>query len=304
VGPALPGGVRGAEVASSGRLAPGRGVAGPFTGGSGGPPSGRVSGHPEHQGTDPGEPRDRGPNLTLLPAAPGVQRVVERQLELQQSPVIGLDVAEALRDGQQAGRLRRGVLFAGDVGAVDDLRHAAHGRIRDVERLDQDLEGALPVAVRELGAGRVEGARSVQRRVVEDLVGRDVDDLGVSIDEAADQPRAGDPVGLRPCPGDPLNDGLLVRSSPVPLDFRGWDQQCPLTVCGVFQQRRGDMVLRRAKTYLIGAGGMLALVLVMLLPTGWGSAVAAPMASVFVTNDPAHPVPVAPVAITSGGGYI
>src|SRR5439155_10377203 len=47
-----------------------------------------------------------------------------------------------------------------------------------------------------------------------------------------------------------------------------------------------------------------ALVLVMLLPTGWGSAVAAPMASVFVTNDPAHPVPVAPVAITGGGSYI
>jgi hypothetical protein len=52
------------------------------------------------------------------------------------------------------------------------------------------------------------------------------------------------------------------------------------------------MRLRRWKRYGIGAGGILVLVAAMLLATGWGSAVAAQITSVFVTNDSAHPVPV------------
>jgi uncharacterized membrane protein YfcA len=53
------------------------------------------------------------------------------------------------------------------------------------------------------------------------------------------------------------------------------------------------MGLRGWKRYGLGAGGMLVLVMALLLATGWGSAVAAQISSVFVTNDAAHPVPVA-----------
>jgi hypothetical protein len=52
------------------------------------------------------------------------------------------------------------------------------------------------------------------------------------------------------------------------------------------------MRLRRLKKYALGAGGMLVLVMAILLATGWGSAVAAQISSVFVTNDAAHAVPV------------
>jgi hypothetical protein len=52
------------------------------------------------------------------------------------------------------------------------------------------------------------------------------------------------------------------------------------------------MRLRRLTKYAIGAGGMLVLVLAILLATGWGTAVAAQISNVFVTNDATHPVPV------------
>jgi hypothetical protein len=52
------------------------------------------------------------------------------------------------------------------------------------------------------------------------------------------------------------------------------------------------MRFRGCKKYAIGAGGMLVLVTAVLLATGAGSAVAAQITNVFVTNDAAHPVPV------------
>ena len=65
------------------------------------------------------------------------------------------------------------------------------------------------------------------------------------------------------------------------------------------------MRLRRWKKYGIGAGGMLVLVMAILLATGWGTAVAAQISNVFVTNDASHPVPVheqgtASVNVTNG----
>jgi hypothetical protein len=50
--------------------------------------------------------------------------------------------------------------------------------------------------------------------------------------------------------------------------------------------------MRRFKKYGLGAAGMLVLVMAILLATGWGSAVAAQLTNVFVTNDASHPVPV------------
>jgi hypothetical protein len=52
------------------------------------------------------------------------------------------------------------------------------------------------------------------------------------------------------------------------------------------------MQQRGWKKYGIGAAGMLVLVAVIVLASGGGSAVAAQITSVFVTNDAAHAVPV------------
>jgi hypothetical protein len=50
--------------------------------------------------------------------------------------------------------------------------------------------------------------------------------------------------------------------------------------------------MQRFKKYAIGAGGMLVVVVAIVLATGSGSAVAAQITNVFVTNDASHPVPV------------
>jgi hypothetical protein len=52
------------------------------------------------------------------------------------------------------------------------------------------------------------------------------------------------------------------------------------------------MQLQRLKKYAIGAGMMVVLTIAILLGTGSGSAVAAQITSVFVTNDASHAVPV------------
>src|SRR5665811_1606882 len=57
----------------------------------------------------------------------------------------------------------------------------------------------------------VEADRPLALREGEDLVRREVDDLGGRIDERPDEPRAGDPVGLRVFASDPFHAPLLLR---------------------------------------------------------------------------------------------
>lgn len=52
------------------------------------------------------------------------------------------------------------------------------------------------------------------------------------------------------------------------------------------------MWLRRSMKYGIVTGAMLALTTVLLLASGWGSAVAAQISSVFISNNTSNPVPV------------
>jgi len=61
------------------------------------------------------------------------------------------------------------------------------------------------------------------------------------------------------------------------------------------------MRVRSWKSYGLGAGGMLVVVVAILLATGWGTAVAAQMTSVFVTNDGSHAVPVREQALDANG---
>src|SRR6266545_4486531 len=75
---------------------------------------------------------------------------------------------------------------------------------------DEDLEGAqFPVGSAAVGVGGVLGVERVPTLAggdVEDLVGGDEQDLRVGVDEPADQPGAGDPVGRGAHAGDPLHD--------------------------------------------------------------------------------------------------
>src|SRR5262249_35164995 len=101
-----------------------------------------------------------------------------------------------------------GVQVVGDVGGVHDPGQAHQRRVTvEVVIFDEDLEGAFAVAVGVAGAGGVEADGVFTLGCVEDLVGGDVEDLGIGVDELGDQPGAGDPVGLGPGAGDPLHDG-------------------------------------------------------------------------------------------------
>ena len=77
--------------------------------------------------------------------------------------------------------------------------------VGEVVIVDQDLEGALAAAVFVGGARRVEATGLFPFGGAQDVLGRDVDDLGLRVEEAADQPRAGDPVGLGACARDPTS---------------------------------------------------------------------------------------------------
>ena len=149
-------------------------------------------------------PRCWGGGGLLL--APGVQGVVDEQAAFQQPLVVGFDVQAALTDGQQARAERVAAELAGDVGRMHDPGQPDQGGVAaELEVVDQDLEGALVVAVGELGVGGVEGSGGFDLGRGQDLVGGHVADLGLGVDEATDQPGAGDPVGLGTGAGDPLH---------------------------------------------------------------------------------------------------
>jgi hypothetical protein len=79
--------------------------------------------------------------------------------------------------------------------------------------VDEHFEGARAVAVVELGAGGVEAVTAVVAGVGEDVVVGDVDDGCVRVDEAADEPRASDAVGLGAGAGDPVHGCSLMDGS-------------------------------------------------------------------------------------------
>src|SRR5439155_24451849 len=77
--------------------------------------------------------------------------------------------------------------------------------IGEAEVVDEHFEGAFAGAVVELGSGRIEGTRAVAGSDVEHIWRGDVEDLGVRIDEATDEPGAGDAVGLRASASNPFH---------------------------------------------------------------------------------------------------
>jgi hypothetical protein len=86
--------------------------------------------------------------------APGIQRVVDERAPLEQPLVVGFHLQAALTDGQQPRAERVAVELAGEVSGVDDPGQAGQGRVAaEVDAVDEDLEGAVAVAVGELAWG-------------------------------------------------------------------------------------------------------------------------------------------------------
>src|SRR5438128_4816440 len=140
-----------------------------------------------------------------LVLAPGVERVVDRQRQLELAVVAEVEQVEPFGDREQAARLRGRVAIVGDIGAVHDPRQKLQCRLVERVLLEQYLERAEPVAVRVFGFGGVVGVGTLALGNLEHLLGRHVEELRLGIDEVLDQPRAGDAVGLRSFACDPLH---------------------------------------------------------------------------------------------------
>src|SRR5439155_25143180 len=72
-----------------------------------------------------------------LVLAPGVERVVDRQRQLELAVVTEVEQVEAFGDCEQAARLRRRVGIVGDIGAVHDPRQKLQRRLVELVLLEQ-----------------------------------------------------------------------------------------------------------------------------------------------------------------------
>src|SRR5438034_9144042 len=123
-----------------------------------------------------------------LVLAPGVERVVDRQRQLELAVVTEVQEVEAFGDREQAARLRCRVAIVGDIGAVHDPRQKLQRRLVELVFLEQYLERAEPVAVRVLRVFRVVGVGALTLRNLEHLLRRHVEELRLRVDEVLDQP--------------------------------------------------------------------------------------------------------------------
>src|SRR3990170_5724235 len=85
--------------------------------------------------------RSVAPRCDLV-AAPGVQRVVYRQAELELAVVVEAEQMEAFGDSEQAERLWRRVPVLGDVGPVHDPSEQRDRGVVDAVLVDEHLERA------------------------------------------------------------------------------------------------------------------------------------------------------------------
>src|SRR6266536_4276356 len=69
--------------------------------------------------------------------APGVERVVDRQRQLELAVVAEVQEVEAFGDREQAARLRCLVAIVGDIGAVHDPRQKLQRRLVELVLLEQ-----------------------------------------------------------------------------------------------------------------------------------------------------------------------
>ena len=123
-----------------------------------------------------------------------------------------MDAGEPQRDGQQPCRFRYDLRMR-RVGAAHDHRQIVErGHAAQAEGLDHEVEGAMVAAMapeylvmRHVEGGGIEPAGSLQH------IGRRYEqEAGARIDEAADQPWAGDAVDLGPGTGHPDRASLGI----------------------------------------------------------------------------------------------
>src|SRR5262245_12600322 len=149
--------------------------------------------------------------LRLKTAAPGIERVVHHHPVFEHFVIVGKVRGEPERDREQAAALR-GEIVARCIGASHDCREMVEGRILDAVDAHDGIEGAAIAFVGEFDALDVIGRCARRFGNVENVLGGDVDEFRLRIDEAPDQPRTGDAVDFRALARDPLAGGRAYGS--------------------------------------------------------------------------------------------
>ena len=150
-------------------------------------------------------------------AAPAVEGVIERHPGVELGQVVLVHARQPERGGEQAGGLGR-ELRAGGVGAAHDLGEPAQGGQVEAEFVEHGVEAAALAPVAPGDALDVEGGGGEALGDARDLGRVDIEEDGLRIDEAADQPGAGDAVDLGPGAGHP--EAAALRIARRQLVFR------------------------------------------------------------------------------------
>ena len=140
--------------------------------------------------------------LALGFAAPRVERVVDEHSPLQHRVIVGEHRRQSERHGEETRRLRREVERR-RVGGADDGRERVERRVGELVLPDERVEAAFGPDVRIRDVRDVVGGGAVRGGERAHLGVRHVEEFSRRIDEAADEPRAGDAVDLRPRARDP-----------------------------------------------------------------------------------------------------
>src|SRR3954463_15511597 len=133
----------------------------------------------------------------LESATPGVERVVHHHAMSEHFVIVRKVRGQTERDGEQAAALR-GQIVSGRLGPSDDLGQMVESRILDAVDAQDGVERAALAFVREFHPVDVVGRSARLFGDVEHVLGQDVNELRLRIDETPDQPWTGDAVDLRP----------------------------------------------------------------------------------------------------------
>jgi len=149
--------------------------------------------------------------------APGIERVVDHHAVPQHFVVIREVERQALGDGQQAGGLLCQMRRAA-VGAAHDQGELQECGVGQTVLVYEGVEAALIAVVATVvsifHAGHVIRCGAGGRRDLHDFAARHIEKLRAFVDEAGDQPGAGDAVDLGPLAGNPFHSPTLIFQPP------------------------------------------------------------------------------------------
>src|SRR5262249_27082771 len=140
---------------------------------------------------------------SALQAGPGVERVVHDQTMLEHFVVIGKVAGKSIRNRKQPVALR-GEIGPRRIRAADDHCEMVQRLIVNVVDADDCIKGTVLADVAEFSIFDVVRRASYLTGDLGDLTWRDIDEFGIGVDEAADQPRARNAVDLRMLARDPF----------------------------------------------------------------------------------------------------